>query len=76
MAANEQVRVEIGFQGGEVLSARVPAADADALEERLRAREDAVCELNADDGRFLVVLSRVLYMKRYAREAKVGFTPA
>lgn len=76
MAADERVRIEIGFQGGEVLAARVPVADADALEERLRAREDAVCELSADEGRFLVVLSRVLYVKRYAREARVGFTPA
>lgn len=76
MAAEERVRIEIGFHGGEVLAARVPLADADALEERLRAREDAVCALEADDGRFLVVLSRVLYVKRYAREAKVGFTPS
>ncbi|MER3408744.1 MAG: hypothetical protein C4306_01250 [Thermoleophilia bacterium] len=76
MAANDRVRIEIGFQGGEVLAARVPASQADALEERLRGREDAVCELEADDGRFLVVLSRVLYVKRYAREARVGFTPS
>ena len=28
----------------------------------------------ARTARFLVVLSQVLYVKRYAREARVGFT--
>lgn len=74
MADAELVRVDVGFQGGEVLSARVPLADADGLEQRLRERDDTVCELRAEDGRFLVAVSRVLYVKRYAREARVGFT--
>jgi hypothetical protein len=67
------VRIEIGFQGGDVLSMRVPAEDADALDQALRARDDTVCELRGEDGVFLVVLGRVLYVKRYAREARVGF---
>jgi hypothetical protein len=29
--------------------------------------------LDASDGRYTVVLARVVYMKRYAREARVGF---
>ena len=52
----------------------MPVEDADALDAALRARDDAVCELRGEDGRFLVVLSQVLYVKRYAREARVGFT--
>jgi hypothetical protein len=67
-------RIDVGFQGGDVLSIRVPVGEADALDAALRDREDAVCELSAEDGRFLVVLTRVLYVKRYAREARVGFT--
>jgi len=74
MAEAVLVRVEIGFQGGEVLAMRVPVEDADALDAALKARDDAVCELRGEDGRFLVVLSQVLYVKRYAREARVGFT--
>lgn len=70
----ELARIEVGFQGGDVLAVRVPVVEADALDEALRGREDAVCELNAEDGRFLVALARVLYVKRYAREARVGFT--
>ena len=52
---------------------RVPVEDADALDKALRARDDTVCELRGEDGVFLVVLGRVLYVKRYAREAHVGF---
>ena len=74
MADGDFARIEVGFQGGDVLAVRVPVAEADALDEALRGREDTVCELSAEDGRFLVVLTRVLYVKRYAREARVGFT--
>ena len=74
MASNEFVRLEVGFRGGEVLAARVAAKDADALEDRLRARDDAVVALEAQDARFLVVLAQVLFVKRYAREARVGFS--
>ena len=74
MAETVLVRVEIGFQGGDVLAMRAPVEDADALDAALKARDDAVCELRGEDGRFLVVLSQVLYVKRYAREARVGFT--
>ncbi len=76
MAENDLVRIEIAFRGGDVMSARVPVADAESLERRLREREDAVVEINAEDGRYLVVLPQVLYVKRFAREAKVGFTNA
>ena len=68
------VRIEVGFQGGDVVSMRVPVEDADALDQALRARDDTVCELRGEDGRFLVALSQVHYVKRYAREARVGFT--
>lgn len=74
MADTDLARVEIGFQSGDVLSVRIPVSDADALDAALRTREDAVCELSAEDGRFLVVLARVLYVKRYARESRVGFS--
>jgi hypothetical protein len=76
MAENEFVRVEIGFQGGDVLTARVPSVEADRLEAGLMGGENAVCELTAEDGRYLVVLAHVLYVKRLAREARVGFSRA
>ncbi len=66
--------VHIGFRGGEVLAARVSPAGADALETALRARTDEVVELDAEDGTLLVAVSKVSYVKRYAREGRVGFT--
>jgi hypothetical protein len=74
VAKKDLVRIEIGFEGGDVLAVRVSTGEADALDASLRAREDTVCELNAEDGRFLIALTRVLYVKRYAREARVGFS--
>ena len=74
MADPELVRLEIGFRGGDVLAAQVPVQNADALEERLRARDDTVVELQAEDARYLVALGQVLYVKRYARQSRVGFS--
>jgi len=70
----ELVRIDVGFYGGDVLSVRVPAANAEALDAALRSPQDAVAELEAEDGHILVVLAQVAYVKRYAREAPVGFT--
>jgi len=74
VAEQELVRLEIGFRGGDVLAARVPVQNADSLEERLRSREDGVVELQAEDSRYLVALAQVQYVKRYARESRVGFS--
>jgi hypothetical protein len=74
MDRDELVRVEIGFRGGEGVTARIPVAEVEALEEGLRKRDDAVVELTTQDARFLVVLAQVLYVKRYARESRVGFS--
>ena len=74
MADVELVRIDVGFHGGDVLSVRVPSGDADALDAALRGRADAVVvELHAEDGHILIVLAKVSYVKRYAREARVGF---
>ena len=67
------VRVEIGLDGGQILSMLVAAASADALERALNAGAAGALELEAQDGTVLLVLSRVLYAKRFAREGRVGF---
>ena len=73
-ASSEGVRLDLGFEGGSVLSAVVSVAEADVLEERLRGGDDAVTELQTEDGRLIVVLSRILWVKRHARGGRVGFS--
>ncbi len=71
--SEEQVRLEIGFQGGQVMGVQVSSADADELESQLASGGDGTAGLDVEDGRCIVVLSHVLYVKRFARESRVGF---
>lgn len=73
MAEAESVRIEIGFDGGQIMSALATAGSVEALERAVNARSDGTLQLDAQDGRYTVVLGRVVYVKRFAREAKVGF---
>ena len=73
MPETETVRIEVGFDGGQIMSALVTADGADALERALRDEGPPLIALDADDGRYTILLRRVLYLKRYAREARVGF---
>lgn len=71
--AEERVRIEIGFDGGAILGAQVSPGDADALQRKLEAGGDGTVSLEIEDGTCVVVCSRVLYLKRFARESRVGF---
>jgi hypothetical protein len=73
VAENDFVRVEIGLDGGQILSMLVAPASSEALERALNAGAAGALSLEAEDGAVLLVLSRVLYAKRFAREARVGF---
>jgi hypothetical protein len=73
MADVELVRVELAFDGGQILGANVAPESADALERAVAATSQGTFQLDTDDGRISVVLPRVLYVKRFARDAKVGF---
>jgi hypothetical protein len=69
----DRVRVEIGFDSGQVMAALVLPDTADALEQVLAGGGQGAFQLDVDDGRYTVMLSRVVYVKRFAREARVGF---
>ena len=79
MADGERVRIEVAFDGGQIMSALVSSASADALEQALGSAEklagagDAALALDAEDGRYAVALRRIVYVKRFARESRVGF---
>jgi hypothetical protein len=71
--ADDFVRIEVGLDGGQILSALVTGESADALDRSLRAGSGGTVELQSEDGVLVVVLPRVLYAKRFARETRVGF---
>jgi hypothetical protein len=73
LADPDSVRVELAFDGGPGLSALVTVQGADELERSLATQAAGTVMLDANDGRYTVVLARVVYMKRYAKEARVGF---
>ena len=71
--AEERVRIEIGFQGGQTLRMQVPGDDADGLARKLAAGSEGTAELGLEDGVCSVVLARIVYVTRFTRESKVGF---
>ena len=71
--AEERTRVEFGFEGGQGMVVHVDAAAADDLERALAETPDQAFTLDADDGRYTVRLNRVVYLKRFSRESRVGF---
>ncbi len=75
----ERVRIEVGFDGGQVLSALVAPESADQLERTLGSADlragtgEAALSLEADDGRYTIALQRVVYVKRFTKDTRVGF---
>jgi hypothetical protein len=82
LSESERVRVEVAFDGGQIMGALVTPSSADALEQALGSAEvragtgEAALALDAEDGRYTVALQRVVYVKRFARESRVGFGSA
>jgi len=73
VAETESARIEVGFDGGQIMSALVTAKSAEALERAVNAQSEGTLALDAQDGRYTVVLQRLVYVKRFAREASIGF---
>jgi hypothetical protein len=71
--ADERVRIEVAFERGQAFSALVEVAVADEIERRLKDGAEGAVEVEAEDGRYVVVLREVAYLKRFARESRVGF---
>jgi hypothetical protein len=67
----DQVRVEIGFDGGQSLSMLVSSESADELERGIGS--DGSVSLDAEDARYIVAVRRIVYLRRFRRDARVGF---
>ena len=73
--ADERVRIEIGFVGGQIVGSFVEAGSADELESALNSTGPGkpVVVLETEDGPLHVVVSNVAYYKRIVRAGRVGF---
>jgi hypothetical protein len=77
LAEQDRIRVEIGFDGGQVMSAHVQTSVADELEQSLDSGgSSGTVQIEAEDGRYTIPLTRIVYVKRYSREGRVGFSGA
>jgi hypothetical protein len=76
MSDFERIRIEIAFDGQQVLSVLVPTSTADDLDRALAGDHDSAYSFEADDGRYTISLQRVVFVKRWARESRVGFGSA
>ena len=73
MTRDDQVRIEVGYEGGHVTASIVSAVSADELDTRLGENAEGVVLLEADDATITVALGRVAYVRRFARDSQVGF---
>ena len=71
--ADDRIRIEVGFDGGQIMSALVSPDSADSLERALGGAGETSLALDAQDGRYLLRLDRIVYVKRFARDSRVGF---
>ena len=72
--ADESRRIDIGFQGGPVLPARVKQSSYDELHKALsKDRSDRWFELETIDSKISIDLSQVVYVRIDTDEQRVGF---
>jgi hypothetical protein len=67
------VRLEIAFRDGQALTVVVTPATADELEAAVGNGAPEAVRFEAEDGRYTVVLRTIAFVKRHARESRVGF---
>lgn len=73
MADADRIRLEIGFEGAQALSVYVTPAVADALDKALAGDSNGGFGFDAEDGHYTVAVDKIVFVKRFARESRVGF---
>jgi hypothetical protein len=66
-------RAAIGFQGGQVLSLRLPEDVLTSLNQAVRDGRERWQEVEAADGAVLIDLGQVVYLRVESDEHRVGF---
>jgi hypothetical protein len=73
MVDAERVRLEIAFRSGQSLTVNVAPEVVDELEAALAKGSPDAVTFDAEDGRYTAVVRMVAFVKRHARESRVGF---
>ncbi len=71
--ADERVQIEVGFEGQHIMIAKVSPADAERVDKAFRGGSEEVVTVEAEDGSYAIALRKVVYLKRFARESRLGF---
>ena len=71
-SANGRVRLDIAFEGGQIVGGTVTEEQADGFRKAL-AGDEAVFDLETEDGTYVVALRKVVYVRRTSREMHIGF---
>ena len=66
-------KISIGFEGGQVLAARVQPAELTKLRDALGQGVDGWHDLTAEDGTVALHLKRVVYVLVDHEDHRVGF---
>jgi hypothetical protein len=78
--AEEMKRVEIGFGGGQVMSARLEATQLDALRKAIASTDKLASEaagwheLDSEDGAISLDLRQVVFVRVAAAPHTIGFS--
>ena len=73
MSSNAVRRTAVGFQGGQVLSLRIPEEVLVNLRETLKEGKERWVEVEASDGAVLVDVGQVVYLRVESDEHRIGF---
>lgn len=73
MSANPVRRTAVGFQGGQVLSLRLPEEVLASLRQTLKDGRERWIEVEAADGAVLIDVGQVVYLRVESDEHRIGF---
>jgi len=73
LSSNAARRTAVGFQGGQVLSLRMPEDVLVKLRETLKEGKHRWVEIEASDGAVLVDVGQVVYLRVESDEHRIGF---
>jgi urease accessory protein UreE len=73
LSTNVVRRTALGFQGGQVLSLRLPDEVLSRLRDTLKEGRERWIEVEASDGAVLVDVGQVVYLRVESDDHRIGF---